>query len=61
MKTTSDYLDDEFNLARRHRFGRAWNLPPAAPLARVWEAWVAGVALLVWVAWIVWALVEWLA
>lgn len=54
--------DDEFNIARRHRHGRAWEMRPVAPraLVRVWEAWVAGVALLVWVAWLVWVLVDWL-
>jgi len=54
--------DDEFNIARRHRHGRAWDMPPPPkralpanpPLARVWEAWVAGIALLAWLAFIAW-------
>ena len=47
--------DDEFNLARRHRFGRARDMD-RPPLVRVWQAWVLGAAMIVWLALIAWVL-----
>lgn len=47
--------DDEFNLARRHRFGRAWDMD-RPPIVRTWEGWVGIAMLLAWAGFLVWAL-----